>query len=476
MSPRNPDRAPVPFPRFLRAVTRFPRDQLLEALAVEGVRQTQRHKVDPRTLVDGRSPVTPWAITEIAREAIVHGLQNGGPAPSGADVHRLCALFAELDDPLADGGPGSLDRFLVRIAFEQFPWQQSTFEEIARSHALLVDTAASVLDSPADDEARWQAALGCRLADFVGIGFFLFVWAAEHGGWIDTSWLSGEQFRPLLERFPRDEIEAVIDEKLAGTPGELARLDGGALPGSVNEHRFNPLVTKPLVRTRDGRLLAVQPLLLLQRLGVGGLYYDRVRKPGFTDRLGATFERYVGDHLDLVRNADVHHSIHISAGDEVIDHVVVLPEVTLLVEDKATRLTEQARAGLDRLDHDRERTIGKACRQIQRATDLIAADHPAFAFVPRDRPIRGLIVTLEPYWLAATGFGPPLPTTHPTVVAHIREVERLASAGIVGAVGPALLTLDGANSNQAVLRAIEGLPVADNPILDRGWEAALSFA
>jgi hypothetical protein len=440
----------VPFAQFLRAICRFGPTELLTVVAAEGAQQTLRHREDPRTLLEGASPVTPWALTEIARESIVDGLQRGQHPPTSHDLRRLCALYANLDDPLAAGPDASIERFLVRLGFEQFRWQLSEFEELARAHALFIEAASRVAEATAFTDERWRSALGCSVDEFVHVGFFLFVWAARHHSQVDLEWMRLPHFREVLEIFPRDRIDAAV-QRLAATPGELRALDGRApVPDNVREHRFNPLVARPLVRMRDGRLLAPHPLLILQRLGVGGLYYDRVRDEGFTDQLGAVFEEYVGMQLDLLSGATLHRRIMAAKGDEVIDYVVVLPEVVLLIEVKATRLTELARIGLQQLDLDKDRTLGKAYGQISRTEQLIAEAHPAFTFVPRDRPRRGIVVTLEPYWNAVSGFGTRPETPIPTVVAHIREIEFLASAGIANDVGPALAALTGSHSNNAI--------------------------
>lgn len=465
------------FARFIREVQKFAPNELLPALALEGTAQTIRHREDPKKLLDGASAVTPWAIMEIARESIVHGVQGGQRPPSSQDMRRLCEMYLDLNDPLTESPAASLDRYLVRVGFEQFRWQLSEFEELARPHALFIEAASRVPEATVFQEESWRSALGCSVDEFVDIGFFLFVWASGHGGWIDLNWLSLPHFRPVLDRYPRERIEWVVENRLAGSLQQIRDMDGKQhTRTSVAEHRFNPLAARPLIRMRDGRLLAPHPLLILHRVGTTGIYYDRVGEKGFTDQLGKVFEEYVGMHLRLLSRAEVHQSVMAARSDEVIDYVVVLPDVVLLIEVKATRLTEHARAGLDQLDIDRERTIGKAYSQINRAARLIDERHPAFSFVPQDRPLRGLVVTLEPYWNATSGFSPPRASAVPTTVASIREVEYLGSVGILNDVGPQLLHLTGDHSNYALHQAVEHLGQAKNPILERGWDAAFEHA
>lgn len=462
----------VSFRRFMREVGRYGPSALLPEVARLASQQALRHREGADGYFDGKTGVTPWALVEVARECIVNGIESGRPATAD-DVRRLCNLYANLEDPLTESPQASIDQFLVRLGFEQFRWQISEFEEISRSRALLVEAARQVHTAIAFTDDAWEAAIGCSVDEFIRVGFFLYVWAARHDGWIDLSYLDLPHFESVLELFPRDRVLSIIGRLLAATPGELRALESsGVVQDNVMEHRFNPLHARPLVRMRGGRLLAPHPLLLLQRLGVNGLYYDRVKDNGFTDQLGPVFEAYVGMNLDLIAGATIHREVTLGSKGKSVDFVVVLPKVTLLVEAKATRLTEPARAGLKELDGDRERTLGKAQSQIDRTHELATAGHPALEFIPTDRPFRGLIVTLEPFWMAMSGFGPPSSGVVRTTTASIREVEQFCVSSSTNDVSDVLLKLPVQHSNQVLAKAVSG-DRDKNPILDRNWKAAL---
>lgn len=464
--------AQVSFRRFVKEVARYGPSALLPQVGIVGSEQAHHHREGPSDYFDARSGVTPWALVEVARECIVHGVESGRAA-TVEDVRRLCLLYANLEDPLSESPDASIDQFLVRVGFEQFPWQVSEFEEIARSRALLVEAASKVASAIAFSEAAWCAALGCSVEEFIDIGFFLYVWAAKHRGWVDLAYLDLPHFGPVLDRYPRRRVLDVLDQLLAATPTELRGMDSRAIAkDNVKEHRFNPLVARPLVRMRDGRLLAPHPLLVLQRLGVSGLYYDRVNDAGFTDQLGAVLEKYVEMNLDLIPDAHTYGEVDLGRAGKSVDFIVVLPHVTLLVEVKATRLTERARAGLDQLMDDRTRTLSKAQSQIDRTHKLAVNGHSALGFVPTDRPFRGLIVTLEPYWLATTGFAPQPACDVPSVTASVREVEQFCASAHALDVSDVLLGLPTHHSNQ-VLGAAVGQRRDRNPILARNWDATL---
>jgi hypothetical protein len=436
-----------------------------------GAHQASQHR-GGSDYYDGRSGVTPWALAAIAHESL--GAIESGRLASSADVDRLCGLYADLDDPITASPEASVDKFFVRLGFEQFPWQVSEFEELSRSRALLVEAAATVPAAKSLSTSAWQEHLGCTLEEFIDVGFFLFVWAAKHEGYVDLSFMDLEHFGPVLERFPRERVERLLSTHMAGAPAQLQLMESNRITEeNVLEHRFNPLTARPLVRMRDGRLLAPHPLLILQRLGVNGLYYDRAGEPGFTDQLGEVFERYVGSHLELINGATIHSEIALGKRDgKSVDYIVLLPRLTLLVEVKASRLTERARAGLDDLDTDRARTLGKAQSQIDRTYELARGGHPLLAFIPPDLPVRGLIVTLEPYWNAMSGFGPDHSGAVRSVTASIREVERFCAASQEHDLSQSLIDMPD-HSNQVLAHAASD-DRARNPILARNWDLTLA--
>jgi hypothetical protein len=458
------------FDRFVKKIGRYRTYSLVEAIAREGAVQSALHASNgPHEYFDGRSGVTPWALTEIARESILLNVKDGRD-PTAEDVRRLCHHYSQLDDPLGNSSDASLSRYLVRTSFEQFRWQMSEFEELSRSRALFVEAASAVPGATLFTEDAWRAATGYAVGEIVDVGFFLYVMAGNNSGSLDLSMLNDGRFEPLLAMHPYQQVMGIVEHLLEATPGEIRDADSRAkVPRDDREHRFNPLASRPIVRWSDGRRLTPHPLLLLQRVSPAGLYYDRCQEPGFTDQLGPVFEHYVGMQLDLIAGAGVHREIDLGAHGKSVDFIVVLPEVTLLVEAKTTRLTEEARAGLPRFDDDLDRTLVKAQGQIRRTSELIESGHAALGFVPRDRPVRGLVVTLEPYWLALNGFGGYKPTgpvvTH---VASVRELEAFCASAQNRPAGELLLSLPLEHSHQ-VLAEVAGRDDSRNPILDRNW-------
>ncbi|MFP5355459.1 MAG: hypothetical protein ACLGIK_09985, partial [Gemmatimonadota bacterium] len=213
------------------------------------------------------------------------------------------------------------------------------------------------------------------------------------------------------------------------------------------------------------------------RVSPTGLYFDGVDAWGsaFTDSLGCGFETYIGRQLDHLEHVDVHPEITFGSPEQrTVDYFVVTDEIVLLVEVKASRPVTAMRHGTEAADEDFVRKIGHAVGQIRRTMDMLAAGHPAVGRIPRDRPVRGLIVTLEPFHLANTFLFEDLipPPREGLAIASSHEVE-----GVVAAladrtdVGHRLLrAFDRAPPTPPSLSsAAEDLESGPNPILDDAW-------
>lgn len=462
---------------------------MLPLIARVASEQTIARLHDPAGFLSARQPTTPWALAGLAREVIVQDEGGLRPSPTTDDIHRLSALWIDLPDPIMFSNTGEeLTGLFVRTGFEQFRYQASSVEEVSRTRALYLDAASRVAGAPLLSADSWEAALGCPLDQFVRTGFLLHVWAALHNGSVDLAWLDGPQFAPVRASIPADRIRSASANFLSCTPADFRRCDqetykrvGRANMRHVAEHRYNPLEGRPLVQL-DGRLVAPQPMLLLDRVSSTGIYYDRCQEKGFTEQLGTVFEHYVGEQLKLIPGAAVSGERTYGNGCKTVDWIVVLDEVIVLVEAKASRLTEKARMGLvAAIDHDLKRTIRKAHEQIETTAGLLRARHPILADVPRDRPALGCVVTLEPYWLLGTGLTPvpePPGAVVPLLIASSRDVERLVACALDRPVGPILRGFHDtkATGTRPLTTTLDRFDLRTNPIIKAAWDESLSFA
>ncbi|MFI1303380.1 hypothetical protein [Streptomyces sioyaensis] len=144
------------------------------------------------------------------------------------------------------------------------------------------------------------------------------------------------------------------------------------------------------------------------------------------------------------------------------------------MEVKSVRPTTHLRlAGEQRVD-EVKRMLGRAYEQIDNTAALVASGQKEFAGVPSERPVHGLIVTMEPFHIVnAPVQRPQLPaTTVPVTVCSISELENMVTITDTP-VGRLLLerAADPQRSTYALSEALSGHTHARNAVLDAGWDS-----
>jgi hypothetical protein len=169
------------------------------------------------------------------------------------------------------------------------------------------------------------------------------------------------------------------------------------------------------------------------------------------------------------------------------DWIVVTDEVVVLVEVKCARPTLDYRMGGAGGSADAKDKLGKAVDQLEKTAQRIAEHHPAFAHIPADRPVRGLIVTLEPFYLRQTMREDLVKRDAlPVTVAWAHELEtsvaalidrKDAGARLLAALTPTDTELTPTGTAIPVLVDVrKGLNGEfPNPIVERNWDAWTSW-
>jgi hypothetical protein len=462
---------------FLQRVRRHRTSDLLIALADTSIRLFEQEAwIADRVRL-------PWAIAAAAKASIVAGNEHRSPGVTDKDVIQICAAYNALDTPLAhdpNDASETVGAFLVRTSYEQFPYQQSHFEEISRLGALFA--TIEELNAEILDRALIERVLGCSLEEFVVAGFVLATGAQVNTGFFDPEWAALREGPHAIDRqFPVDTVRQVF-ERLFLAGFEQIRADAKITEQPdrrLRHHEFNPLVSRPFVTLPDGRHIAPQPHFVFQRLSPSALYYaavdalDTEQANAFTRDIGLVCEHYVGRQLSLIPNAAVSPEIRYDNDQLSVDWFVIFDELVLLVEVKSTRMSHLARMGGIKLRDDIDRSLGKAYNQVKRTDDLLTAGHAAFAEIPTDRPRIAIIVTLEPYWAANSPFIAeflPEPAIR-TSVASVRALERLVDVlRTVEGPEPLIKVLDDPDRRSWNLEnALPDITVSRNPILDAAW-------
>ena len=470
----------LPYAAFRQACRAFRPSELLPVIA-----RASAALGEPPYSNAVKHQMPPWGLAAAARESLLYGNEHRSkPADDNAllALMRKFQIAMDLDDTDAQD-KDFLVRLTTRVTYEQFPYQESMFEELARSHAWMVEGLPDVETKVITEDSLAAMLDGVPLREAIGATFLLQVGALQNDGVYNPSWLDQPNFADVLKIYPRSNIEKMA-ARLITTPEDFRAAFQEYSVGTATAARFdyNPLVATPFVDLGDGPL-APATRLILRTVTPGGLYYAGLAEHGnaFADDLGHLFEHYIGRQLKLIEGADVEPEIVFGkgGGDKSGDWFVILPNLVILVEVKSRRLGPAARAGDAALLCSLAETLGGARKQLTRTVNHLADGHSAFAHIPTDRPMLGLIVTAEPFYTGAAYLldhdvalipGGSLPDV-PVAAASARDIESLVTHGADS--GPLLLAEIAKSNGGGVvnLRDLGKKAGVDNLILINAWSS-----
>jgi hypothetical protein len=373
----------------------------------------------------------PWAIAALARDAILFGndFRDKQLTPEGLVqiFNAWAGLYEDTDDH--DTDPLTI---ISRHAFEQFPYQESTFEELSRTQALLIDGARQV-DCAVITEQSLEQMLGAPAGQVVGATLFLHVAAFKNSGWFRPAFLEIPDLDPIFRLWPRSTIEQRLSDLTMTVPEFRADFQAvDRLPLSHQRWAYNPLTAHPFVERDAGLRVAPQPFLILRTITPAGLYYPGVKRFGnsFAEDLGRLTEHYVGRQLACMSESQTYPEVKYGRSEKKsIDWFWVFDDLVVLVEVKSMRATVAQRAFdttavngiIERLDY--------ALKQLGDTNKELDGLNPSFAHIPHDRPRVGVIVTAEPFYNTNSVFmREKLQSIEiPTLIASLREIEHLVT-------------------------------------------------
>jgi hypothetical protein len=421
---------------FVQRVRRHRPSELLPAIAVANIQIAPEGWYRPGA---GPPIVFPWGLATAARESIRAGNEFRVSGVTLRDLAQICSIYGNLYDPVYDDGDALA--CLVRAAYEQFPFQESLFFGMARSRLLFERPSPSVLHKlKLVDRAFWQRTIGQPLERLFAAGMLFGVGALKNGGRFDLSWYDQPNFVGVREIMSPEQAGAAMSGVFAASITELKANCPRTAGRGLEKLAFNPLQARPFVRLDETAFLAPVPTYVFWRASAPALYYlalerlAEAEKSTFTDDVGVLFEDYVARQAEQLRSGSpaplvVYREIAVRGG-HTSDVIVVWPDFILIIEAKATRLTEESRLGGPSLGHDIERTIGKAVDQIEATRRLIVSRDTAVAHIPSDRPIYGLVVTLEPYHFVQID-DLQRPPAMPVAIASVSDFERFIAECLV---------------------------------------------
>ncbi|MEV4677303.1 hypothetical protein AB0K34_37095 [Actinomadura sp. NPDC049382] len=463
---------------YIQLVRAFPPSSLLPFVAQAGVWATEERRA-------GKSPIhawQEWALADIARVSIVHSNEFRAGAASIDKLRRIHSAFTLHGNRRLPEDP--LEALLLRLIGQQFGLQADGYLAPARSAAILLDTYTSkkleVLG-----QADWeQNMLGCSLAEYVTAIQIASACALTGAGRVLLDRVSSTDAERLLDVVGATTLKDVVDRHLAIDTAAFKKAEEPRrlqAPKNLRRFTFNPLCDRPLLKGYGAGYLCPSPSLLWAKSAPPALYFTGRAHFGaandgmaFARDLGHLFEAYVGRNLKLLPDATLHGEIQAQAGRKgeqlkSVDWIVETTELVLLVEVKATMPTEPSRLGdLERASSDWEK-VGKAAKQIEAVAGYLRDGHPAYAHIqPAERPVLGLAVTLEPFYLINAYNRLPATST-PVYIVSAEELERLVS--VTSTTAARLLLHHHQHEDQSFhLREVfTGHTFASNPITDRAW-------
>ncbi|MFZ2528141.1 MAG: hypothetical protein WAX14_10880 [Rhodococcus sp. (in: high G+C Gram-positive bacteria)] len=412
---------------------------------------------------------TPWVISAIARDSVLYGNEHRHGMVNSASLQRLLHAFNNTGgevDGLTLGG------IMTPLAYEQFPYRESEFEELSRVYALFDDPALG----PSLD---WTKVFGMELRDAVRASFVLRAWVAHNGGRFDPAILDQPNMQEVFHRaVSREQIETLA-RALTTTVAEAKASDATVppLPHHLQRYAFNPLTARPLLDLGPRGIWSPQTMLVDRALFPANLYYRGIAQWGnrFAEVMGARTEAYVGRQLSLIAGADLSGEIEYRQGKDrqkSVDWIWVTPRAVILVECKSARLTLGARAGDASLPTLTERYLTHARRQLDRTAILIGSRTAPFDQFPDDRPIVGITVTSDQFYLGNStleeyGVG----SSIPSLTMALRELEYWVCMPAADAVDALLGILnDPERRTWAFHQGLGDLrDLGHNPILEAAW-------
>ncbi|MBI2852150.1 MAG: hypothetical protein HYX84_03480 [Chloroflexi bacterium] len=197
---------------------------------------------------------------------------------------------------------------LVRVAYEQFPYQEQLDDLIPRYLTILTETSPRA--PSLDIQSTFRSQTGLSIEEFMKIRVAFYSAALAYTSFT-RGFLEGttaEKLKPLLTK---EKIDAFLQTAAANfsTFRDLCLKEEKDSPGA-GKWVFNPLVSRPVAILPDGRFCVPVLRLLVHRI-TKGIYYDLLdafadpKHNPFPDWFGHAFEEYGGIILSKALDSSI---------------------------------------------------------------------------------------------------------------------------------------------------------------------------
>ncbi len=353
-----------------------------------------------------------WQLAFLAKTLILHSNDYRAKSLDERELFKCANLYNDLDDPFVtkNGSERTVEdayNFLLRTAYQQFPYQQSIRNDFGRSLYLYLDINQSVGLEKFDINEQFRKLRGLSILEFMVIGIALF-----------ASMTSGELPVPVRTELPKLEPylqQGKVDKFLAATMVDYKTFRDVQHREPTREgyetFEFNCLWKYPLIKTeRSKRIIAPIPLLIAHRV-TRGLYYDLLdefnmggKRNPFASFFGKEiFEEYVGMLLKkLYKHGIVLRERRYARGLDTADWMIKDRDALVLVECKSADLTKAAKTFAEHtvLQSDLRKRVIKGISTCHRTEKHIRQGASGLEDLGGPQRIHCVIVTLDYSFLA----------------------------------------------------------------------------
>jgi len=372
----------------------------------------------------------------LAKTALMHGRMYRDRALDRTAFWQLCQMYNDLYDPFIGSSAGDAEAFpdfLLRTAYQEFPFQEGTRALIPRALYLYVDLdqrLAPDLDFGLSEQFQRQT--GLTPQDYMVLGFICLVYAGKNQGYVNSEGITNINIGNLAIYTLPEKVSRFLDIVRCDIPTfkhecRLARISDLYM----EKHEFNPLRKFPIVEieswprgSQPPFMMLPIPVLMLERLteGIYWLLLDRFREDGrlneFFRAFGALFQEYVGLHLArYCPENELLLETTYGQGEKFADWVILEGDTAVLIQCKTKRITSEVKTTMDieLLQEDLRKGIGEAVIQLAKNVHKAKEGVPGLEAVSRRQHFIGLVVLPDAVYLANT------PIIRPLIEEQLRE-------------------------------------------------------
>jgi len=212
-------------------------------------------------------------------------------------VNNVSTIHNLIDDRKPTNPKEALFSTMIRLAYQQFPFQESVHNALPR-HVLLY-LYSKVKSSPIQLDTEAYKHFGLYIKEYMTIGFAFYAASLEYPIF-QRSFLENTPIKSIRKYLTPEKIERFLSRTAADfdTFRNLCMREIADYPDG-GTYRFNPLFDRPIIIRRDGSFCIPVPMLVPYVI-TKGLYYDfldlfsnEMGNP-FTEWFGHAFEHYGG--------------------------------------------------------------------------------------------------------------------------------------------------------------------------------------